>query len=80
MAVSVICNSGHAGIEYYFYGWLTSGRRVFNISGSRDVHIVINEVMAMNHTGITDEDGDRGDWIELYNPGVMPVNLSGYGV
>ncbi len=52
----------------------------FNISGSRDVHIVINEVMAMNHTGITDEDGDRGDWIELYNPGVMPVNLSGYGL
>lgn len=29
MAVSVICNSGHAGIEYYFYGWLTSDRRFF---------------------------------------------------
>ncbi len=52
----------------------------FNGSYSRDVHIVINEVMAVNHTGITDEDGDRGDWIELYNPGVMPVNLSGYGL
>lgn len=39
---------------------------------------VINEVLSLNETGIVDGDGDRNDWIELYNPDPSPVNLSGY--
>lgn len=40
----------------------------------------INEVMAANVTDITDEDGDREDWIELFNYGSTPINLAGYGL
>ncbi len=42
--------------------------------------VAINEVMAANATGITDEDGDNEDWIELYNYGTQAVNLEGYGL
>jgi hypothetical protein len=40
----------------------------------------INEVMASNGTTIADEDGDFEDWIELYNDGTEPVDLSGWGL
>lgn len=40
--------------------------------------VVINEVMASNTTTLFDEDGDTPDWIELYNAGANPVNLTGY--
>ncbi|MCC5839831.1 MAG: CotH kinase family protein, partial [Opitutales bacterium] len=40
----------------------------------------INEVMASNGTTIADEDGDFEDWIELYNYGTDPVDLSGWGL
>ncbi len=39
--------------------------------------IYINEVMAKNSTGITDEYGEYEDWVELYNGGSSPVNLAG---
>ena len=50
------------------------------VSGHVEPAVVINEIMAENYTGITDEDGDSGDWIELYNPGNLPVNLFGYSL
>lgn len=40
--------------------------------------VVINEIMASNSTGITDEDGDHEDWIELYNTGSDAIDLTGY--
>ena len=40
----------------------------------------INEVMASNGTTLADEDGDFEDWIELYNDGTEPVDLSGWGL
>lgn len=40
--------------------------------------VVISEFMTDNENGIRDEDGTRGDWIEIYNPGVVDVNLNGY--
>ncbi|MEY3399156.1 MAG: hypothetical protein RL220_1750, partial [Bacteroidota bacterium] len=44
-----------------------------------DTDVVINEVMAMNNTGfITDEASEEEDWIELFNRGSEPVDLSGY--
>src|SRR5690606_8802482 len=38
--------------------------------------IVINELLSSNQTVIADEHGEYDDWIELYNAGEVPVNLS----
>jgi hypothetical protein len=42
--------------------------------------VVINEFLASNQSINRDMDGDYSDWIELYNPGSQPVDLSGYGL
>lgn len=42
--------------------------------------LIISEFMAVNGTGLTDEDGDFSDWIEIYNRGSQPVNLSGWSL
>ena len=46
-------------------------------SYSQDV--VINEIMSLNGSTMTDTDGDYSDWIELYNVGNQLVDLSGFG-
>ncbi len=38
----------------------------------------INEFSSSNLSGITDEDGDRSDWIELFNHSASAVSLDGY--
>ncbi len=40
--------------------------------------VLINEFSSSNITGITDEDGQYTDWIELYNDSPSLVNLDGY--
>ncbi len=45
---------------------------------SLDAQIYINEFLASNGTGITDEAGDFEDWIEIYNAGATDVDLAGY--
>jgi hypothetical protein len=41
--------------------------------------LVINEWMASNQSALADpSDGDFDDWIELYNPGAVPADLSGW--
>lgn len=40
--------------------------------------ILINEFSASNLSGITDEDGEASDWIELYNNSDSEINLDGY--
>jgi len=42
--------------------------------------VVINEIAAANQTGLTDEDGEQQDWIELYNAGSQPADLSGWSL
>ena len=42
--------------------------------------IVINEFLTSNQNNIVDGDGDRSDWIELYNPGSEACSLSGYAL
>lgn len=42
--------------------------------------VFINEVNVANWKGVADEDGDVQDWVELYNPGNTPLDLSGYGL
>lgn len=48
----------------------------------RDIDIMnavrINEVLPKNKYDITDADGDRSDWLELYNASSEPVSLLGY--
>jgi hypothetical protein len=41
--------------------------------------IVLNEVLADNGS-LTNSDGTITDWVELYNPSAVPVNLSGYSL
>ena len=39
---------------------------------------VISEFMASNSGSLLDENSDSSDWIEIYNGGPSPVNLSGW--
>jgi hypothetical protein len=39
---------------------------------------VISEFMADNDNGIRDEDGERQDWIEIFNPGAVDSSLAGW--
>ena len=38
----------------------------------------INEIVASNQMGLADEDGDASDWIELYNPSEVALDLTGW--
>ncbi len=40
--------------------------------------LVINEFMASNDAAVADQDEEFDDWIELYNNGNLPIDLSGY--
>src|SRR4051812_34473070 len=39
---------------------------------------VITEFMASNKATLSDEDGSYSDWIEIYNPDLKAVSLSGW--
>jgi len=38
----------------------------------------ITEFMADNQTGISDEDGDEVDWVEIHNPNPVAMDLTGW--
>jgi len=40
--------------------------------------LAISEFMAINNSGLTDQDGEYSDWIEIYNPTDQPINLDGW--
>ena len=40
--------------------------------------VVINELMAVNSTTVSDQNGEFDDWIELYNNSLADIDLSGY--
>ena len=42
--------------------------------------IFINEFLSSNTSGILDEDQEFCDWIEIFNPGDISLNVSGYGL
>lgn len=42
--------------------------------------LVINEIMADPITGLTDEDGELSDWIELYNTTDQAISLDNYAL
>jgi len=39
--------------------------------------LVINEIMALNRTGIRDQSNQTSDWVELHNTGSVPFSLNG---
>jgi len=41
-------------------------------------NVVISEFLAVNDSGLTDEDGETSDWIEIHNSGTQTVNLAGW--
>src|SRR5688572_627630 len=50
---------------------------LFFVASAR-ADVVITEFLASNQNGITDENGETSDWIELYNNGTTVVDLSGW--
>lgn len=42
--------------------------------------LVINEFLAANENGLSDEDGEAQDWIEVFNRGSSGVNLGGWAL
>jgi hypothetical protein len=45
---------------------------------SSNGEIVINELMPVNSTTVSDQNGEFDDWIELYNPSTERFDISGY--
>ncbi len=43
-------------------------------------HPFISELQSSNRRTYADEDGDATDWVELWNPGAAPFDLSGCGL
>jgi hypothetical protein len=48
--------------------------------GNLNAQLVINEGSNKNFNSILDEDDESEDWIEIYNSGETPLNLSGYSL
>ncbi|MGJ8642226.1 MAG: lamin tail domain-containing protein [Luteolibacter sp.] len=46
--------------------------------GQASAQVLVNEFMAKNDSSLIDGDGDYSDWIELYNSGSSPVDLTGW--
>ena len=53
---------------------------IFYISFGLGQTIQINEIVSSNGDNLYDEDGDTPDWIEIYNYGSQPLNLSNFGI
>lgn len=69
---------------FYFYQGITLLIVIFLFTISATLaqtnNLRINEFLAVNQTGLTDEDGDYPDWIEIYNPASEAINLSGWAL
>ncbi len=48
------------------------------IAGALSGAPVISELSATNDSGIVDSEGDRSDWIEIFNPDTVALDLAGY--
>jgi len=49
----------------------------YHISSGMVPVLYVNEFLASNVAGLTDPFGDFDDWIEIYNPGSLPIDLGG---
>lgn len=62
-----------AGAEHDTYFFVSASPRATALGPVR-----INELVADNETGVTDEAGESEDWVEFYNDSDEAVDLSGY--
>ncbi len=60
------------------YLWLPCLVAVLVCACSAKADPLISEFLAINNTGAEDEDGERNDWIEIFNPDTAAVNLNGW--
>ena len=67
---------GYALLEPYWDN--VARRRPQQLPPALSREVLISEVMSSNGSTIDDGSGAYPDWIELYNPGHVPVDLSGY--
>ncbi len=73
--VSTSASKSEKAAEY-----LSAVTPVQTLSSSSASNLILNEIMASNATTVEDEDGDAGDWIEIYNSSSQSVQLNGYGL
>jgi len=59
-------------------GFFASAALLATVSNPAQAAMVISEFLAVNDSGLLDEDGTRQDWVELHNSGPAGVNLAGY--
>ena len=81
----VALNADARDIQYYIYAENINAGIFSPQRAEHDFHqipvvsgLVINEVMASNTSSVADQDGEYDDWVELYNGGLNPINLSGF--
>lgn len=48
-----------------------------NLAEGKEI-LFINEILASNKNGITDNTGAKEDWFEIYNPNSYEIDLAGY--
>ena len=53
---------------------------LLSIAPHVSAQVVINEYMSSNGSTVSDEDDSFEDWIELYNSGLAPVDLTDWGL
>ncbi|MCA9247892.1 MAG: lamin tail domain-containing protein, partial [Planctomycetales bacterium] len=58
--------------------WSALAEAVFQTPGPPGLRI--NEIAADNEEGLLDADGDDSDWIEIYNPTSVSVDLAGWSL
>ena len=70
---------GQAGEVFYYVG-TESFLLDFTIAAPpiSTPDLIISEFLADNQTGLRDGEGDREDWIEIYNGTAAPINLNNY--
>ncbi len=44
------------------------------------IPLFVNEIVSQNRTSATDERAEAGDWIELYNAGLVDLPLAGFSI
>lgn len=60
--------------------FLSAGQIFTTSAETASSALIINEFVADNGTGLTDEEGEYSDWIEIYNRSDSPINLAGWAL
>lgn len=81
----VSITTGLTDMQYYFYAENSVAGTFSPARAEHEFHLlpvnsslVLNEVQSNNQSTQMDQDMEFDDWIELYNNGDQPVDLSGY--